>query len=231
MIIYKATNKINGKIYIGQTVRRLDKRLFEHLNARYDCPFQRALKKYGKENFTFELIAFCDTKDKLNFLEEFYINFLNSKKPNGYNITDGGEGTPGIKRPDTSKRNQKLIGCNNHMFNRRYSEKELELFRNASSGSNNANYGKHWSETQKRLISEKVKISMMRPEIRGKFLSAVSNKSEEQRKKISESHLRLWQDPEYRRIHSFQSEETRRIRSESIKANLAHREKNLALSH
>jgi len=88
MIIYKTTNLVNDKIYIGQSTIN-DSNYFGsgvYLN--------KAIKKYGKENFVKEVVAYCDTTDKLNFLEIFYIKFFNSKTPNGYNLTNGGEDNP-----------------------------------------------------------------------------------------------------------------------------------------
>ena len=59
MIIYKAINQVNGKIYIGQTVGSLKKRIKDHIydSKRHDYYFARALRKYGEENF-FWLVFF-----------------------------------------------------------------------------------------------------------------------------------------------------------------------------
>ncbi len=95
MIIYQATNNINGKIYIGQTIFSLKKRTGEHRKlSRWGSKiyFHSAIRKYGFENFNFESIAWCDEKTKLDFLERFYISFKNSKSPVGYNLSDGGDG-------------------------------------------------------------------------------------------------------------------------------------------
>lgn len=97
LIIYKATNKINNKIYIGLTTKSLNKRIKGHLSKEQfglKIPICNAIRKYGKENFDWGVVATCDTKDKLYFLERFYIKFFNSKSPNGYNLTDGGEDNP-----------------------------------------------------------------------------------------------------------------------------------------
>ncbi len=55
MLIYKVVNKVDGKIYIGQTVGNLNRRKSEHLNdakvGRYDSYFHNALRKHGKDNF------------------------------------------------------------------------------------------------------------------------------------------------------------------------------------
>ena len=69
-IIYKATNLINKKVYIGQTVKTLKERIYKHL-CEGKCPhFYRALKKYGKDNFEWEIIKECEEQKlgKLNLI-------------------------------------------------------------------------------------------------------------------------------------------------------------------
>lgn len=93
--IYKITNNINQKSYIGKTARSIQIRYKEHLkNINYlDLPLYRALKKYGKENFSIIQLEECDNKI-LDEREIYWINYYQTYK-NGYNCTAGGEG--GIK--------------------------------------------------------------------------------------------------------------------------------------
>ena len=95
--IYKITNNINGKMYIGKTERSVNIRYKEHLrNINKYCdsiPLYKALKKYGKENFTIEQIEEC-SNDLLDQREIYWISTLDTYH-NGYNCTIGGEG--GIK--------------------------------------------------------------------------------------------------------------------------------------
>jgi group I intron endonuclease len=95
MIIYKITNNINSKIYIGQTIDSLDKRWKRH---NWKCTTNRnamaitsAIKKYGKENFTIEEIDKAENLTELNEKEVYYIKLYNSISPNGYNLTSGGD--------------------------------------------------------------------------------------------------------------------------------------------
>lgn len=91
--IYKATNLINGKVYIGQTVD-FKRRKTEHLSSKNGvharCVFHKAIQKYGKHNFVWEIIDKCTTLDEATELETKYINKYNScvafKNSNGYNI-------------------------------------------------------------------------------------------------------------------------------------------------
>ncbi len=85
MIIYKTTNLINGKYYIGKD----EKNNPEYLGSGKILKF--AIKKYGIENFKKEILEICKTRDELNEREVFWINSL-SATTLGYNITDGGTG-------------------------------------------------------------------------------------------------------------------------------------------
>lgn len=95
MIIYKSTNLINNKIYIGKTINRLEIRIKEHRiysNKDTDIFFYKAIRKYGFENFKWEIIENCiSNKDELAAREIYWIRYYNSNKI-GYNMTLGGEG-------------------------------------------------------------------------------------------------------------------------------------------
>jgi group I intron endonuclease len=89
MIIYKITNKLNGKAYIGQTVRKLWERLKEHRKNKGSV-MNRAFRKYGKDSFSIEILAECQSIEELNEKEIYFISKFNTIKPNGYNIVAGG---------------------------------------------------------------------------------------------------------------------------------------------
>lgn len=89
-IIYKVTNKVNGKSYIGQTRYTLEFRWRQHLHKKDNVYFHNAIKKYGAENFSLEVLEECDV-DKLNSREIFYIAKYNTFEE-GYNLTIGGDG-------------------------------------------------------------------------------------------------------------------------------------------
>ena len=86
MIVYKITNLINNKIYIGKD----EKNRAHYMGS--GLYIKRAIKKYGKENFKKEILEECKTKDELCEKEKSWIKKLNYIVPNGYNITKGGEG-------------------------------------------------------------------------------------------------------------------------------------------
>lgn len=91
MIIYKITNLINGKIYIGQTIRSLESRWLSHCSSSSLCLYlSNSIKKYGKENFNVSVLKKCSSLQEMNYYEKFFIKSLNSLAPNGYNLRDGG---------------------------------------------------------------------------------------------------------------------------------------------
>ena len=104
MVIYQFTNKLDGKMYIGQTTTSLKKRLSQHYSTNKDTYFYRALRKYGKENFIVEEICSATNIDDLNYLEEYFIQYYNTLKPNGYNIALGGDNFERICGPMQGKK-------------------------------------------------------------------------------------------------------------------------------
>lgn len=88
--IYKITNKVNGKSYIGQTRYTVEFRWRQHQHKKDNCYFHNAIHKYGIENFTIETLEECEVS-KLDEREIFYIAKYNTFKE-GYNLTIGGDG-------------------------------------------------------------------------------------------------------------------------------------------
>ena len=104
--VYKITNIINNKNYIGITTRGLENRWKEHLSVAnnqnskdYNALFKKAIRKYGQENFKIELLENCNSIENMKEKEKFYIAKYNSYafSPNGwgYNFTIGGDGVFG----------------------------------------------------------------------------------------------------------------------------------------
>jgi len=88
--IYKITNKIDNKIYIGQTIRDVFLRWREHKKQNSNCRYLKAaFEKYGLKNFEFKLIC-ISFDNELDKLENHYIKKYNSLVPNGYNLRHGG---------------------------------------------------------------------------------------------------------------------------------------------
>lgn len=96
--IYKITNKINGKSYIGQTIQNVKERFYQHCatkcsQAILNMVIHKAINKYGKSNFTIEVIEEVESTN-LNDRERYWIRYYDSYN-NGYNSTEGGQ--DGIK--------------------------------------------------------------------------------------------------------------------------------------
>ena len=102
--IYKYTNKITGKSYIGQT-NNLQKRFNGHKSeafnpnaSGYNLPFHIAIRKYGMDNFTYEVLEEISDGESQAFIDDreiYFIGYYHSlTTENGYNLTIGGEGCP-----------------------------------------------------------------------------------------------------------------------------------------
>lgn len=94
--IYKITNKINNKSYIGKTTKTIEERWKEHLDESFNNSYyliHKAIRKYGVENFIIDQIEEC-SNDILSQREQYWIKILNTYYKNnyGYNMTLGGEG-------------------------------------------------------------------------------------------------------------------------------------------
>lgn len=162
MIIYKVTNKENNKVYIGKTVRELKVRKWAHYdsarNLNSETNFHRALMKYPKESFVWEIIGNANTEDKLNQLEIDFIKEYNSFRI-GYNMSEGGTGGLTYKKgsPLYEKIKHKLGKWKNGNpgSTKEAIEKRKETFKNTDwiSGENHGNYGH--SHNKGILVGEK----------------------------------------------------------------------------
>lgn len=93
-VIYKITNTINGKIYVGQTSKTIEERFQNHIKkakAHTNRCLYDAMNHYGYDNFEIEQIEECGN-DILDEREKYWISTLNCMMPNGYNMTEGGGG-------------------------------------------------------------------------------------------------------------------------------------------
>lgn len=97
--VYMHTNRTNGKAYIGITCNGIRTRLYSHESAARRgsrLPFHRAIKKYGIDAFDTSVLATCAGVSEATRLEQRFISQYKTFGRNGYNATEGGEGTKGV---------------------------------------------------------------------------------------------------------------------------------------
>lgn len=109
-IIYKFTNKKNNKAYIGQTINPQQRynahksAMINEKNVEYNTPLHKAFRKYGFENFDYEILAKdIEDIDLLNQLEIYYIHYFDSYN-NGYNQELGGKNAEKPKSQETKEK-------------------------------------------------------------------------------------------------------------------------------
>lgn len=141
--IYKIENKINGKIYIGQSVN-IEKRWNQHKNASqnaldhgYETHLYRSFRKYGIKNFDFTIIEKCSIQE-LNEKERYWIRQYNSFFK-GYNLTLGGDSS------GTEIKKEKIIGIFKDLETTDLIQKEIALKWNISEEMvQGINTGRYW---------------------------------------------------------------------------------------
>ena len=163
MIIYKAVNKLNGKVYIGKTILSLHQRKTGHLNyvnnQNSETYFHRAIRKHGADNFEWSIIQTCITETHLSLAEQAYIELYNMNGIKLYNMTEGGDGV-------------RLCGEKNGFYGKKHSQETIDHWyevrkgktpsietrkklSDKSSGENNAMYGIRHPEELLKQIADK----------------------------------------------------------------------------
>lgn len=206
--IYLITNIENKKQYVGITKFSIEERFLQHTKRGF--LLTEAIQKYGEQNFSIELIESVESADRAYELEIFYIQEYNTKVPNGYNLTDGGDGIFGWEvteeyRQECSERvkqlhKEKKVG----MYGKRHSDETKKKMSNSSKGNKNC-LGRILTEETKQKIREKHS---------GKFVS------EETKKKISQNHHDISgkNNPMYGKKHS--PETIEKIRQKALSRRL-----------
>ena len=180
--IYKITNRINGKIYIGQTINGFDNRYRCGNVEKYthNIHLKKSIDKYGIENFEIcKIFDIAWSKEELDIKEKCWISIYNCTNKNyGYNISDGGSNGNNFKGKTDEE--MKIIcekiskansGENNYMYGKHHSEKTKEKLRllnigktasdetkkkmsEKRKGKNHPLYGKHHTDESKQKISK-----------------------------------------------------------------------------
>lgn len=173
--IYCIKNLVDDKKYIGMSVGVDSYRLNNHKsmlkrNVHHNPYLQNSYNKYGAENFSFLLVEECD-KDLLEEREKFYIEKWNTKVPNGYNLTGGGDGSYGASEETRAKMARAKVGSKNAL-------------------------GHTVSPESKKLMSQRIKEGQSSKEVRNKMSQSAKGNtnwlgkkhSEESKMKMSQFH-------------------------------------------
>lgn len=141
--IYTITNKHNGKLYVGIS-GNIKKRWRAHRNMDGVCSIlYSAFKKYGIENFEFKHIADAFSWKNACELEKHLIKEMKTKSPNGYNLTDGGDGTLGFKHSqEECKKRSERCPTRNPEIAKIVADKLRGRKRPDVTGENNAMFGR-----------------------------------------------------------------------------------------
>ena len=153
--IYKYTNVITGKVYIGQTSKSLEERAQNNgLNYRGSRRFYEAICDYSRDSFEPEILEEVETAEEANEREIYYIKLFNSTNPeDGYNIGLGGDNHV------VSEETRKIISqkakerykdpTKNPMYGRKHTEETKQKQRECKLGQLNPMFGRKWTEKQK----------------------------------------------------------------------------------
>jgi len=218
-IIYKCTNLVNNKVYIGQTIKGLECRKKKHYklaDKKINRYFYDAINKHKKENFYWEQIDIASSKEELDSKERFYISMYRSYiKEYGYNMTLGGDGGDTYSKlsPENKKKCSKKLSL--ALKGRKKPPGFGENLSKSRRGENNPNFGKPTSKKQKLAVYKLLK-SERNP---GK------NKSKETCRKISESnkgrlppnYIDSNKEAYYKELHSLIDNKTFKIDSSKVK--------------
>ena len=225
--IYKITNTVNDKSYIGQTIHDAVKtRIRDHLRGKGSQPVKDAIEKYGKDAFTYEILHDGIIPEFLDTLEKEAIAKFNTIAPHGYNRNNGGSGSIKHSEEARQKMSESTKGENHPMYGKKHSDETKQKISEAHKGKtlseehrrkiSEVQIGKSVSEETRRKMSEN--NAAKRPEVRRKITEANKRRvrkphSEETKRKMSEAHKGR---PAWNKGKSV-SEETRRKMSESRK--------------
>lgn len=152
--IYKITNKINNKIYIGITTKEID-RWKKHLNVAKSpgtnkssySYIHKAINKYGEENFTFEIFDYFESKEDMIAAEIYWISKYKEAGVKVYNLTNGGDGVFGYKYSEKQLKAKsdcmkgKFDNCKNPFYGKNHTaESKSKISKNRLENKNNLNY-------------------------------------------------------------------------------------------
>lgn len=162
--VYRVINDLSGKVYVGVTSVGIETRWKHHVwsSKSNNLALGAAIRKYGENNFTVDVLEECESREHMLKQEKFWIKKLKShvKHGQGYNMTMGGDGVFDYKHTEKAKRSmsEKRKGAQNHNFGKRWGREAhppefLEMMSKRHSGAGNPMFGRKHSEETRRKIA------------------------------------------------------------------------------
>ena len=184
--VYKITNTINNKAYIGISIHEPEKRrIREHLSGHGNRIIANAIKKYGPDAFTYEILEANVFDEFLPELEVAYISNYNTVAPHGYNLNSGG--SHAIPSEETCRKMSKNnSGEKNPNFGKSHSAETRRKMSKAQKGENNPQFGKTPSAETRHKLSESMKGE--KNHFFGKTHSAETRRKLSERQKGKKNH-------------------------------------------
>lgn len=198
--IYKITNIVTQKIYIGQALdieRRKSRHEYAAQNEKAEDHLYRSMRKYGKENFLFEILEVCEEKD-LDDKERYWISFYESYNPRkGYNKTLGGKRKNRFSEESKEKLSRARKAYLSNVENREKISKRSKKMWEERTEADHKKIGEKISQ------SKKEKGSITSQQIREQW------RNEDFREKLTQSIKSSWEDP-LKREHHMQARENKK---------------------
>jgi group I intron endonuclease len=197
-IIYRVTNKVNGKSYIGQTTLTLAQRWACHITSREKAPLARAIRKYGREAFTLDTLCECDSREMLDAAEIDWIARASTKAPKGYNLKDGGNA--GVPLTDEIRARMSALLCERYADPAKraaHAEQMRALWtpeRRAKASETHKRRCQDPAERQRRAEQARAYWATPEAKIQGSIIAA-SSWTPERRAAFAAAIKTSWQDP------------------------------------
>ena len=198
-IIYLLIDGTNDFEYVGQTTRSLEVRFKQHAKSKKHTYISNAIQSHGEDMFVKAILKICYSKEELDFWEKHFIKSRDTKYPNGYNITDGGDGVVGwtdemrarVSEANTGKKRtpEQCANISAAQIERFKDPAEREKISASKSGEKHPFFGKHHTPQHCANISAALTGKPKSLEHRRKDAEANKGKipEDETRDKMSES--------------------------------------------
>lgn len=176
--IYMVTNSISGKRYVGKTTTSVEERWKAHVSESHrnlsNSALHKAIQKYGQEAFVVSVVLRNIPVELLNHYEQLVIKRLKTRAPQGYNLTDGGDGITGYHHTPEMRRHLSQVNTGrklnhghliragwerNHALQKRseniaWKQHISESRKGKYTGIDNGFYGKHHTDEVKHYLSD-----------------------------------------------------------------------------